>query len=86
MKVTSELLYTNSGTHLYSRHPWDRRSVSDREYHHFRGCYVQISMEFGSEDVSLLERCHVQTSMQLRPEDRCPHFRGCYVHLKMCPY
>ena len=32
---------------------------------HFRGCYVQASMELGPEDVSLLERC--------------PHFRGCYV-------
>ena len=32
---------------------------------HFRGCYVQSSMELGPEDVSLLERC--------------PHFRGCYV-------
>ena len=30
---------------------------------HFRGCYVQASMELGPEDVSLLERC--------------PHFRGC---------
>ena len=29
---------------------------------HFRGCYVQASMELGPEDVSLLERC--------------PHFRG----------
>ena len=33
---------------------------------HFRGCYVQASMELGPEDVSLLERC--------------PHFRGCYVY------
>ena len=32
---------------------------------HFRGCYVQASVEMGPEDVSLLERC--------------PHFRGCYV-------
>ena len=24
---------------------------------HFRGCYVQASMELGPEDVSLLERC-----------------------------
>ena len=42
---------------------------------HFRGCYVQASMELGPEDVSLLERC--------------PHFRGCYVQAsmeKMCPY
>ena len=42
---------------------------------HFRGCYVQASMELGPEVVSLLERC--------------PHFRGCYVQawdLKMCPY
>ena len=31
---------------------------------HFRGCYVQASMELGPEDVSL---------------ERCPHFRGCYV-------
>ena len=30
---------------------------------HFRGCYVQASMELRPEDVSLLERC--------------PHFRGC---------
>ena len=29
---------------------------------HFRGWYVQTSMELGPEDVSLLERC--------------PHFRG----------
>ena len=29
---------------------------------HFRGCYVQASVELGPEDVSLLERC--------------PHFRG----------
>ena len=29
---------------------------------HFRGCYVQASMELGPEDVSLLERC--------------PHFKG----------
>ena len=46
-------------------------------YPHFRGCYVQASVELGPEDVSLLERC--------------PHFRGCYVQasmgfgLKMCP-
>ena len=54
---------------------------------HFRGCYVQASMELGPEDVSLLERCphfrecYVQASMELRPEgvsllERCPHFRG----------
>ena len=30
---------------------------------HFRGCYVQSSMESGPEDASLLERCL--------------HFRGC---------
>ena len=30
---------------------------------HFRGWYVQASMELGPEDMSLLERC--------------PHFRGC---------
>ena len=24
---------------------------------HFRGCFVQASMELGPEDVSLLERC-----------------------------
>ena len=58
---------------------------------HFRGCYVQASVELGPEDVSLmLERCphfrgcYVQASMELGPEDvslleRCPHFRGCYV-------
>ena len=45
---------------------------------HFRGCYVQASMEMGPEDVSLLERC--------------PPFRGCYVQASMefgpedCPY
>ena len=55
---------------------------------HFRGCYVQSSMELGPEDVSLLERCphfrgcYIQSSMELGPEDvylleRCPHFRGC---------
>ena len=54
---------------------------------HFRGCYVQASMELGPEDASLLERCphfrgcYVQASMELGPEDaslleRCPHFRG----------
>ena len=36
---------------------------------HFRGCYVQDSMELGPEDVSILERC--------------PHFRGCYVQASM---
>ena len=35
---------------------------------HFRGCYVQASMELGPEDVSLLERC--------------PHFRGCYMYVQ----
>ena len=67
---------------------------------HFRGCYVQASVELGADDVSLLERCphfrgcYVQASMELGPKDvslleRCPHFRGCYVQaweLKMCPY
>ena len=54
---------------------------------HFRGWYVQASMELGPEDVSLLERCphfrgwYVQASMELGPEDvslleRCPHFKG----------
>ena len=54
---------------------------------HFRGWYVQASMELGPEDVSLLERCphfrgwYVQASMELESEDvflleRCPHFRG----------
>ena len=54
---------------------------------HFRGWYVQASMDLGPEDVSLLERCphfrgwYVQASMDLGPEDvslleRCPHFRG----------
>ena len=38
-------------------------------YPHFRGCYVQASMELGPEDVSLLEKC--------------PHFRGCYVQASM---
>ena len=52
---------------------------------HFRGCYVQASMELGPEDVSLLERCphfrgcYVQASMESGPEvvsllERCPHF------------
>ena len=34
---------------------------------HFRGWYVQVSIELGLEDMSLLERC--------------PHFRGWYVEL-----
>ena len=68
---------------------------------HFRGCYVQASMELGPEDVSLLERCphfrgcYVQASMELGPEDvslleRCPE--GVMYRLqwswglKMCPY
>ena len=42
---------------------WDLRCP------HFRGCYVQASMELGPEEVSLLERC--------------PHFRGCYVQASM---
>ena len=61
---------------------------------HFRGWYVQASMELGPEDVSLLERCphfrgwYVQASME--PEDvsileRCPHFRGWYVLASMEP-
>ena len=61
---------------------------------HFRGWYVQASMELGTEDVSLLERCphfrgwYVQASMELGPEDvslleRCPHFRGWYVQAPM---
>ena len=61
---------------------------------HFRGCYVQTSMELGPEDVSLLEKCphfrgcYVQASMELGPEDvslleKCPHFRGCYVQASM---
>ena len=42
---------------------------------HFRGWYVQASMELGPEDVSLLERCphfrewYIQASMELGPED-----------------
>ena len=54
---------------------------------HFKGWYVQASMELGPEDVSLLERCphfrgwYVQASMELGPEDvslleRCPHSNG----------
>ena len=45
---------------------------------HFRGWYVQASIELEPEDVSLLERC--------------PHLRGWYVQAltalgpKMCPY
>ena len=63
---------------------WDLKMCP---YPHFRGWYVQASMELGPEDVSLLERCphfrgwYVQASMELGPEDvslleRCPHFRG----------
>ena len=42
---------------------------------HFKGWYVQASMELGPEDVSLLEGCphfrgwYVQASMELGPED-----------------
>ena len=36
---------------------------------HFRGCYVQASVELVPEDVSLLERC--------------PHFRGCYMYVNV---
>ena len=42
---------------------------------HFRGWYVQASMELEPEDVSLLERCphfrgwYVQASIELGPED-----------------
>ena len=38
---------------------------------HFRGCYVQASMELGPEDVHVPIR------------ERCPHFRGCYVQASM---
>ena len=59
---------------------------------HFRGWYVQASMELGPDNVSLLERCphfrgwYVQASMELGPEDvslleRCPHFRGWYIYV-----
>ena len=62
---------------------------------HFRGCYVQASMELGPEDVSLLERCphfrgcYVQASMELGPEgvsllERCPHFCGCNMPVYTC--
>ena len=58
---------------------------------HFRGCYVQASMELGPEDVERCPHfrgCYVQASMELGPEDvslleRCPHFRGCYVQASM---
>ena len=55
---------------------WDLEDVSLLERcPHFRGWYVQASMELGPEDVSLLERCphfrgwYVQASMELGPED-----------------
>ena len=62
----------------------------DERCPHFRGCYVQASVELGPEDVSLLERCphfrgwYVQVSVELGPEDvsileRCPHCKGCYT-------
>ena len=62
---------------------------------HFRGCYVQASMELGPEDVSLLERCphfrecYVQASMELGHEDvslleRCPHFRIRRILKQLC--
>ena len=61
---------------------------------HFRGWYVQASVELGPEDVSLLERCphfrgwYVQALVELGPEnvsllERCPHFRGWYVQASM---
>ena len=64
---------------------------------HFRGWYVQASMELGPEDVSLLERCphfrgwYVQDSMELGPEnvsllERCPHFRGWYIQAGTCSW
>ena len=53
----------------------------------------RLQWNWGSEDVSLLERCpyfrgwYVQASMQLGPEDvslleRCPHFRGYYMYVQ----
>ena len=51
---------------------WDLKKMCP--YPHFRGWYVQASMELGPEDVSLLERCphfrgwHVEASMELGPE------------------
>ena len=47
----------DSGSVMY----WLRWSLLER-CPHFRGCYVEASMELGPEDVSLLEWC--------------PHFRG----------
>ena len=63
----------------------------------FRGWYVQVSVELGPEDVSLLERCphfrgwYVQASMELGPEDvslleRCHHFIGWYVQASTKSY
>ena len=52
---------------------------------HFRGWYVQASMELGPEDVSLLERCphfrgwYVQASTEFRRCVPTTHFRGWYV-------
>ena len=59
---------------------WEKSVVSEdvsllERCLHFRGWYVQASMELGPEDVYLLERCphfrgwYVQASMELGPED-----------------
>ena len=37
---------------------WDLKMSLLERCPHFRGCYVQASMELGPEDVSLLEICN----------------------------
>ena len=79
-------------THVYRlKVPAEDVSLLER-CPHFRGWYVQASMELGPEDVSLLERClyrgwYVQASMELGPE--VSSFQLCYtdnLRYKIIPF
>ena len=45
---------------------------------HFRGWYVQFSMESGPENVSSMELGSEDVSLL----ERCPHFRGWYMYIQ----
>ena len=88
MPLTVSRLLVPPHSYQESSDQWGRMEESLLEKcPHFRGWYVQASVELRPEDVSLLERCphfrgwYVQASMELGPEDvslleRCPHFNA----------
>ena len=53
-------------------------TVSLLEMSHFRGCYVQASMELGPEDVSLLERCPLRECYVQADPNRNLHVFRCH--------